>query len=72
MLTLNGQMDSRFRANDTVEFLEASPEVSRVLALPVQVYTTRNVIASEAWRSRFSIGVERRDCFVVFTPRNDN
>ena len=35
-------------------------------------YLIRNVIASEAWRSRFSTGAEKRDCFVAFAPRNDN
>ena len=41
------------------------------LGHPVVAYLIRNVIASEARRSRLSIVVERWDCFVAFgTPDN--
>jgi hypothetical protein len=39
---------------------------------PVVACLIRNVIATEARRYRFSIGVEIRDCFVAFARRNDN
>ena len=45
--------------------------VCLALGHPVLAYLIRNVIPSEARRARFSVAVERRDCFVAFASRND-
>ena len=73
-------MGSRFRGNDTIGILghrqkprgywayrHAMPRAR--LDMPNGVLI-RNVIASEARRSRFSTGTEKRDCFVAkFIPK---
>ena len=77
---LNVNLDSRFRGNDTIGILghrqqprgywayrHAMPRAR--LDMPNGVLI-RNVIASEARRSRFSTGAEKRDYFVAkFIPK---